>query len=70
MRALLRAVTENEDAMVEAIRADLNRHKDNEVPTIKGAIQEFIANLEDLTKQTNVAGFHEKDECSVRLSPL
>ncbi|KAG0022269.1 aldehyde dehydrogenase 3, member A2 [Podila clonocystis] len=70
LRALLRAVTENEDAMVEAIRIDLNRHKDNEVPTIKGAIQGFIDNLEDLTKQTNVAGFHEKDECSVRLSPL
>ncbi|KAG0032403.1 aldehyde dehydrogenase 3, member A2 [Podila clonocystis] len=65
LRALLRAVTENEDAMVEAIRIDLNRHKDNEVPTIKGAIQGFIDNLEDLTKQTNVAGFHEKDECSV-----
>ncbi|KAF9428464.1 aldehyde dehydrogenase 3, member A2 [Podila epigama] len=70
LRALLQGVVENEDAMVAAIQADLNRAKDTEIPVIKGTIQGFINNLEALTQPSIVPGLHEKDDCSVRLSPL
>ncbi|KAG0346272.1 aldehyde dehydrogenase 3, member A2 [Podila humilis] len=70
LRALLRAVVENEDAMFAAIRADLNRQKDNEVDVIKSSLKNFIDNLETLVKTSYFPGFHEKDECSVRMTPL
>ncbi|KAG0372010.1 aldehyde dehydrogenase 3, member A2 [Mortierella sp. AD032] len=70
LRALLRLLEENAEALKGSILADLNRAGDFEIPTCIQATKDFIDNLEKYTqnqKGTNVA---EKDESYVRLSPL
>ncbi|KAK3835454.1 MAG: aldehyde dehydrogenase, dimeric NADP-preferring [Linnemannia gamsii] len=70
LRALLRLLEENAEALKGSILADLNRAADFEIPTCIQATKDFIDNLEKYTqnqKGTNVA---EKDESYVRLSPL
>ena len=70
MRALLKLLEENATDLTAAIKADLNRSADFEIPTCIRATKDFIDNLETYTqnqKGTNVA---DKDDSYVRLSPL
>ncbi|KAF9170370.1 aldehyde dehydrogenase 3, member A2 [Mortierella sp. AD011] len=70
LRALQRMVSENQEEIVEAIKADLNRNKDFEVPSMLATCEYFINNVESLTENHKVKGEKESDECYVRLSPL
>ncbi|KAF9344514.1 Aldehyde dehydrogenase, dimeric NADP-preferring [Mortierella sp. AD094] len=70
LRALQRMMSENQDEVVKAIKADLNRSKDFEVPSIIATCEDFINNLESLTENRKVEGQKESDDCYIRLSPL
>ncbi|KAF9345442.1 aldehyde dehydrogenase 3, member A2, partial [Mortierella sp. AD094] len=70
LRALQRMISENQDEVAEAIKADLNRDRDFEVPSMIETCEHFINNLESLTKDSKVEGQKDSDDCYVRLSPL
>ncbi|KAF9904311.1 Aldehyde dehydrogenase, dimeric NADP-preferring [Linnemannia zychae] len=70
LRALLRLIEENADALSDAIKADLNRAGGFEVPTCIRATKDYIENLESYVQNQKAAGLAEKDDAFVRLSPL
>ena len=70
MRALERLVLENEQELLAAIYKDLHRPKDFELPTVLGAVQGALKDLEKLTADQKVEGPEKTDDCFVRLSPL
>ncbi|KAF9922864.1 aldehyde dehydrogenase 3, member A2 [Linnemannia zychae] len=70
LRAMLRLVEENADDLAAAIKADLNRTNDFEIPTIIRATKDFIDNLESYVQNWKGANVSEKDDSYVRLSPL
>lgn len=70
MRALLKLLEENGDDLVAAIKADLNRAADFEIPTCIRATKDFIDNLEKYTQNQKAHNVADKDDSYVRLSPL
>ncbi|KAI1319605.1 Aldehyde dehydrogenase, dimeric NADP-preferring [Mortierella claussenii] len=68
--ALKRLVSENTDDLNRAIEADLNRGKNDEVATLVKSCDNFINNLEELTKDRKADGLKDSDDSYVRLSPL
>ncbi|KAG0023676.1 aldehyde dehydrogenase 3, member A2 [Entomortierella chlamydospora] len=68
LRALQRMVSENQEEIVEAIKADLNRNKDFEVPSMLATCEYFINNVESLTENHKVKG--EKETFGLILEPL
>ncbi|KAF9102950.1 Aldehyde dehydrogenase, dimeric NADP-preferring [Mortierella sp. AM989] len=70
LRALQRMMSENEDEVTEAIKSDLNRSKDFEIPSIIATCEDYINNLEKLTEDRKAVGQKENDNCYTRLSPL
>lgn len=70
MRALLKLVEENAADLSAAIKADLNRSADFEIPTIISATKDFINNLEQYTQNQKGISVSDKDDSYVRLSPL
>jgi acyl-CoA reductase-like NAD-dependent aldehyde dehydrogenase len=70
VRALLKLVEENAADLAAAIKADLNRSADFEIPTIVRATKDFIDNLEQYTQNQKGINVADKDESYVRFSPL
>ncbi|KAF8936259.1 aldehyde dehydrogenase isozyme 3 [Dissophora ornata] len=70
LRALERCLTENEAEFKAAIKADLNRPSDFEIPTCIKVCKSFISNLDVMAQNQKAAGVKESDECYVRYSPL
>ena len=63
-------MTENQDEFKAAIKADLGRPSDFEIPTCIKVCQFFISNLDVITQNQKAAGVKESDECYIRYSPL
>ncbi|KAF9543601.1 aldehyde dehydrogenase 3, member A2 [Mortierella hygrophila] len=70
LRALLKLIEENADDLSAAIKADLNRSADFEIPTCIRATKDFIDNLEKYTENQKGINVADKDDSYVRLSPL
>ncbi|GJJ70038.1 hypothetical protein EMPS_02387 [Entomortierella parvispora] len=70
LRALYLLVSENSADLTGAIRADLNRPSDFEIPTCLRVIKSFIENLESLVEPQKATGLIGTDKSFVRLSPL
>ncbi|KAK3829860.1 MAG: aldehyde dehydrogenase, dimeric NADP-preferring [Linnemannia elongata] len=70
LHALLKLLEENSADLTAAIKADLNRAADFEIPTCIRATKDFIDNLEQYTQNQKAHGVADKDEAYVRLSPL
>ncbi|KAF9082562.1 aldehyde dehydrogenase 3, member A2 [Mortierella sp. AD031] len=70
LRALLKMLTENEDDLIAAIKADLNRSGGFELPTCIRATKDFLENLEQYTQNQKAGNLADKDDSYVRLSPL
>ena len=70
VRALQLLVSENSADLIGAIRADLNRPSDFEIPTCLAVLKSFIENLETLVQPQKASGLNSTDNSYVRLTPL
>lgn len=70
LRALITLLKENGDDLAAAIKADLNRSPDFEIPTCIQAAQDFLDNLEEYVQNKKGTNLAEKDDSYVRQSPL